>query len=221
MFVYHYRLFDKYHRRIASMALLTDETSSWRPQEFGYTVLGCSLSLQFPICKMSDIASDWNALEESTNPFAIVVMAHVKSQQTRHNMDERLAWKLHIARLLYRSNTPKATILELMRFLDWLITLPEGLQEQFKTTAYEQEHTAMPYYADFELKAMNKGYSQGISQGFHESIMTILERKFPGMASVFAPLVEDIDDIQRLKYLVAELAFVQTPEDAQLLLAEA
>ncbi|MCU0424827.1 MAG: cytosolic protein [Candidatus Kapabacteria bacterium] len=216
MFVYHYRLFDKYDRRVASMALLTDEQPHWRPQEFSYKALGCSVQMQFPVCKMSDFADDWQGLETSTNPFAIVVMAHLKAQQTRGNMEERLHSKIYIARALYKSTMPKATVLELMRFLDWLITLPEGLQEQFTTTSYQLEDTSMPYYADFELKAMNKG----LSQGFHQSILILLESKFPGMESVFAPMVEDIHDIERLRRITAAIASVQTVEEAKMLLTQ-
>ena len=31
MFVYHYRLFDRYRQPVASLALLADTTTSWRP----------------------------------------------------------------------------------------------------------------------------------------------------------------------------------------------
>ena len=51
MYVYHYRLFDKYDRRIVSMALLTDAHEAWRPQEYSYEALGCELRLRFPMKK--------------------------------------------------------------------------------------------------------------------------------------------------------------------------
>ena len=36
MYVYHYRLFDRYRRRVASLAILGDERPKWRPDSFGY-----------------------------------------------------------------------------------------------------------------------------------------------------------------------------------------
>jgi hypothetical protein len=49
MYVYNYRLFDRYHCRVASLAVLADERPSFRPAVFGYTLFGCEVSLHFPV----------------------------------------------------------------------------------------------------------------------------------------------------------------------------
>ena len=36
LFVYNYRIYDRYRRRVASFALLTDENDDWQPTSFGY-----------------------------------------------------------------------------------------------------------------------------------------------------------------------------------------
>lgn len=36
MYIYNYRLFDRYHRQVVSMAVLGDERPGWRPAQFGY-----------------------------------------------------------------------------------------------------------------------------------------------------------------------------------------
>ena len=36
MFVYNCRIFDRYDRPVASLALLADQRSNWRPDSFGY-----------------------------------------------------------------------------------------------------------------------------------------------------------------------------------------
>ncbi len=41
MFVYNYRIFDKYDRPVASMAVLADDSLDWKPQTYGFDVLGC------------------------------------------------------------------------------------------------------------------------------------------------------------------------------------
>src|SRR5438445_9033415 len=41
MYVYNYRLFDRYNRPVASFAVLGDERPSWRPERFGYSLWGC------------------------------------------------------------------------------------------------------------------------------------------------------------------------------------
>jgi len=54
MYVYNYRLFDRYHRRVASLAVLGDERSGWRPEQFGYELWGCRVGLTFPTVKLLD-----------------------------------------------------------------------------------------------------------------------------------------------------------------------
>jgi len=221
MFVYYYRLFDRYDCRIASMALLTDEHPQWRPNEYHAETLGCEVSLRFPVRKLRDLEQQWSDLEASNNPFAVVAMAHLKAQQTRGDMEARLRWKLHIARALYRKDFSKTTVLALVRFLDWLVTLPPVLQEQFTTTVHHLEDTSMPYYADFELVAMNKGLQQGLQQGLRKSVTTLLTKKFPDHSAALLPMLENINDPEYLEHLVEVLLVAQSPEDAQRALASA
>ena len=39
MYVYNYRTYDRYRRPVASLAVLTDESVSWRPDRFSYADL--------------------------------------------------------------------------------------------------------------------------------------------------------------------------------------
>ena len=70
--------------------------------EFGYELWGCHVGLVFPSVKLLDYRSQWSSLERSHNPFAVVVMAHLKSQETRNNPTERQMWKLRLTRRLYQ-----------------------------------------------------------------------------------------------------------------------
>ena len=54
MFVYNYRSFDQFRRPIASMALLADDAPNWKPQTFGYDLLGCQMGIRFPVAKLLD-----------------------------------------------------------------------------------------------------------------------------------------------------------------------
>lgn len=93
MYTYHYRLFDRYRRRIASFAVLTDDNPTWQPGKYESQLWGCTLSFVFPVAKLTEYKAQWAMLETSNNPFAIVVMAHLKTQETRHRTDERRFWK--------------------------------------------------------------------------------------------------------------------------------
>jgi hypothetical protein len=93
MFVYYYRLRDKYSLPIASLAILGDERDTWRPEPFENELWGCEVSFRFPIIKLLDYLPRWAELEASHNPFAIVVMAHLKTKETRNDAVARKEWK--------------------------------------------------------------------------------------------------------------------------------
>ena len=79
IYVYDYRIYDLYQRPVASFAVLADEHSTWRPSGY-YRKLWRSRTLfRFPVVKILDYADQWDTLEASNNPFAIVVQAHFEN----------------------------------------------------------------------------------------------------------------------------------------------
>ena len=82
MYIYNYRAFDLYHQPVISLAILGDERVNWRPDSYNYTIASCELTLKFPTVKLLDYEARWSELEASTNPFAIIVMAHLKTKAT-------------------------------------------------------------------------------------------------------------------------------------------
>jgi hypothetical protein len=101
-----------------------------------------------------DYESRWEELEASANPFAIVVMAHLKTKETRKDPEARKEWKFRLTRRLYEQGFARQDILNLYRFLDWLLVLPEGLKQAFRSELeqYEQERN-MPYVTSNEQLA--------------------------------------------------------------------
>ncbi len=67
---------------VISLAILGDERVNWRPDSYNYTIAGCEVSLKFPTVKLLDYEESWSELEASSNPFAIIVMAHLKTKAT-------------------------------------------------------------------------------------------------------------------------------------------
>jgi hypothetical protein len=177
MYVYNYRLFDRYERQVASLAVLGDPDPNWRPDRFGYDLWGCRPSLQFPTVKLRDLAADWAALEASTNPFASVVMAHLKTQETPRQPQERLAWKFRIVRGLYERGYTRQDILELFRVIDWMMTLPPELDRAFHHSLQQYEgEKAMPYVTSIERNAIEQGKLEGREEGRQEGLQQGLEK---------------------------------------------
>ena len=63
MYVYNYRIFDRYNKAVTSIAVLADEDPNWRPNEFRHSQFGCDVGIRFPIAKLLDIMADEAALE--------------------------------------------------------------------------------------------------------------------------------------------------------------
>jgi Domain of unknown function (DUF4351) len=158
MYVYNYRLSDRYDIPVASLAILGDERSSWRPDRYQSELWGCAVDFRFPVVKLVDYKQNWQALEESRNPFAVVVMAHLKAQETRKDNQQRKLWKFTLTRRLHEQGYERQDILNLYRFIDWLLELPEGLELEFQQeiAQFEQERQ-MTYISSIERVAEQKG----------------------------------------------------------------
>ncbi|MEE4359371.1 MAG: hypothetical protein V2I97_23065 [Desulfococcaceae bacterium] len=153
MFVYNYRIFDRYEVETVSLAVLTDDNDRWRPCEYRTGRWGCEHIFRFPVIKLRDYGKDWEKLEQESNPFSLVVMAHLKSRSVKDGQ-ERKRWKLHLMRLLFERGYSRQDILELFRFIDWLIELPEDIERQFQDELTEiTEEKKMPYMTSIERLA--------------------------------------------------------------------
>jgi len=91
MFIYHYRLYDRYGPRVTSLAVLGDNQETWRPRSYHYETLGSELSFCFSMVKLLDYKLE--ELEKSDNPFAMVVRVHLKGLETQKSPQQRLEWK--------------------------------------------------------------------------------------------------------------------------------
>ena len=174
MYVYHYRLFDRYQVDVVSLAVLADARPSFRPAAYQQNRWGCELTFRFPVQKLLDWHARWGELEASPNPFALVVMAHLKAQESQDGRT-RKGWKLRLVRLLYQRGYTREQVLGLFRILDWILHLPEALEREFmhELIAFEEQAT-MPYVTSIE----RLGQETGRQQGEALVVMRLIELKF-------------------------------------------
>jgi len=177
MFVYYYRIFDRYDRPIVSLAVLADAVQKWRPAEFRSELFNSGVQLRFRTVKLIDYAKRSKELQADHNPFAVVVLAHLQTQATRRKINERYAAKFQLMRLLYERGHPAERIRQLFRFIDWIMVLPEELAQEFKRElhAYE-EARKMPYVTSIERIANEEGRQQGLQEGLQEGLQQGLEQ---------------------------------------------
>ena len=175
MFVYAIRIFDYFRQPAVSVAILCDANPKWRPKQYSFSLPQTSMNFEFGTVKLIDYADRWDELQASPNPFAWVVMAQLKMLETKQDKPTRKIWKMRLVRQLYESGYNQDTVLNLFRFLDWLLKLPRELDAEFwqELSTYEEERR-MPYVTSVE----RIGIEKGIEKGERSFALHLLSHKF-------------------------------------------
>lgn len=211
MFTYNYRLFDRYARPIASLAVLADEEAGWRPDSYGFEVLGCRHTLEFPIVKLIDYADRTESLEANPNPFALVTAAHLHTRRTKSDPQARYRAKLNLVRSLYRHGWERQRILDLFAVLDWMMRLPNTLEQRlWQDIATIEGETKMPYVTSVERLATQRGMQQGREQGREQGRLEgklegRLEGKLEGLERLLVKRFGPLDEATRERLDIATL----------------
>jgi hypothetical protein len=217
MYVYNYRLFDRYGRTVVSLAVLADDRPGWRPESFVSELWGCRASLCFPAVKLLDYTERWDELASSQNPFATVVMAHLKAQKTKQDLKERLRWKIWLHHRLYGLGYTRDDIIKLSRLIDWLMALPEELEQAFavELAELEEEHK-MPYVHSVERLGIKKGKQEGL----RESVISALEVRFGIVPEPVKEALQAVSDHDLLSELHRQAVIVPSLEGFEAVLRE-
>ncbi len=226
MYGYNHRLYDRYNRQVASLAVLGDESKTWRPSHFGYDLWGCHVSFNFPVVKLLDYRDRWQELESSANPFAVVVMAHLKAQETRRDDQERSLWKLSLIRQLYQRGFGRQDVIDLFHFIDWIMRLPDDLDNTvWQEVQRYEEANKMDYITSVERIGMRKGMQQGLQQGLEQgleqgkreglwrAIRLGLDIRFGAAGLHLLSEIYRIDDIALLESITDAIKTANSPEE--------
>ncbi len=211
MYVYYYRLFDRYDQDVATFAIYADESKKWRPDHYERELWETKLRFDFSTVKLLDYeAAD---LEASDNPFATVVLAHLRTKATHNQAEARYKMKFRLTRMLYEKEYSKEKILSLYRYIDWIMALPPEMEEKLtaELTVYE-EARKMTYVTNAERigyqRGMQRGMQQGIQQGIQQGMQQGLLRGIGlGLKLKFGVdglrILSEIDKIEDLSLLNA------------------
>nr|WP_232023656.1 hypothetical protein [Microcystis viridis] len=101
-------------------------------------------------------------METSSNPFAIIVMAHLKTKATIGKLPQREQWKWKLIRGLYEKEFEREQIIKLFEIIDNMMTLSPELQSSLesKIKQFEEERT-MPLMSNMELRGIERGKEIG------------------------------------------------------------
>lgn len=193
MYRYNYRLADRYPGRdIVSLAVMTNQRNCKHLGDYQKKRWGMKLAFTFPVINLQDWRDDFTELENSDNPFSLVILAqliahNVKDDQRKFNA------KFHLIRLLYRRGYSKDDIYYLLKFIDWMLLLPDELALQLIDEVNElEESKKMPYITTFERFAMEKGETRGEAQ----TLLKLFKLKFGTVADWAEDKVNSADKAQ-------------------------
>lgn len=209
VYVYHYRISDRFNERVASFVVLTDSNRRWRPKEFRYELLGTKVALKFSVAKLLDYRDKWEELERHLNPFAIVVMAYLRMFETKRDARKRLEWKLVLTKSLYDRGYTERDVVDLFRFLDWLIFLPQEFQRDFddEIERFEEERK-MPYLTSIE----RRGLERGVQQGSLEIVLDQLQYRLGELKAETKSVIRSLQ-FDKLKQLSLAMLNFSSPDD--------
>jgi hypothetical protein len=208
MYVYNYRIFDRYNRAVASLAVLADDDANWRPAAFSSSLFGCEAGIRFPAVKLLDFAAHEAMLEASTNPFAPVLLAHRKARETHSDPVSRHAWKVRLVRNLFERGFSSRDVRELFRVIDWLMELPPALAAVFRQDLNRiQEESGMPYITSIERLARREGQREGI-----ESLLRV---RFGDEGLKLMSEIREIHDEEILQAVLKALETAATPDEVR------
>ena len=120
MYIYNYRLRDKFNRKITAWAILADRNKKFLPRHFKESYLGTTLTYEFNMLKI--INQDEEALRKMDNPFAIVILTVLLAlKKTKTNELELIDLKMDLVKELMKRNIEKKKIRALMNFLQYYV----------------------------------------------------------------------------------------------------
>src|SRR6201991_1278689 len=175
MFRYYYRIFDRDHHLITAIAIFTGDDRKAVPDRYYYNFLGTELSYKYNTLYITDYSDE--ALAQSDNPFALVLLAAKKALLTgRVDEMELLEVKLWVAGLLYdkglfTNNKIRAVLL----FLDNLLVFSKPEINHIFNVRFDlitrkiNTMGIIEYLAvKREKEGLERGLQQGRQQGFQE-----------------------------------------------------
>ena len=203
MFIYNYRIFDKYQKEVISLALLTDQDVSFRPNIYKVKRWGFEYTFKFPLVKIIDYIGYEFEKECRKNVFALLVQAFLKTMETEGDDQTRFRWKRQFILRLYELGFSHETLFKIYQFIEWIMEVPESLDDQlFQEVKQIEEHKTMTLITYAERKGMKEGIHKGKLEGLRKAIEAVLEVKFGKIDQSILNLLLKIQSVEKLEELL-------------------
>lgn len=116
MFTYFYRILDRYNVPVTAIAIFTNSSKTFMPNQYVYNFAGTQNSYYFNIYKV--LQQDEKLLEQSNNPFAVAISTVLLAIKNKKTVDENLLQlKLDLVRQMLARGFSENTINHLIDFI--------------------------------------------------------------------------------------------------------
>ena len=216
MFIYYYRIYDLYKKKIAAIAVFTDDDKNYKPDSYNCDFFGTGICYKYRTYKILD--ADEEELVKSDNPFALACLAVKYSHSSGKDENKKLKFKLKLIRMMFKKGYSRKDIKDLFVFIDGLLKLNDIMNQNifFEEIKKMEGGKNMQFISDFEevvaRKAMVKGIEQGmqigieqgIEKGIIKSVVNLLKSGFSSDKVKEVLKVED-DIVEKAKKEMEEL----------------
>ncbi len=163
MFIYFYRIFDKYKKKIVCLGIITYPAKG--TFEYRYEFFNTRIVYQYNIAKIEEMKEE--ELLKSSNPFALVCLAVKYGNAAKDDKELRFKFKRKLIRLMYEKGNSREEILALFEFIDGALELHDevlGMKIMEEIEKIEEKET-MPYVTSIERLGIKKGMEKGMEKG--------------------------------------------------------
>ncbi|MBF0135967.1 MAG: DUF4351 domain-containing protein [Magnetococcales bacterium] len=106
--------------------------------------------------------------------------------------------KLSLVRSLYKRGFGRQQVIDIFRFIDWVLRLPEEIDKRFRHEMLNfEENQKMPYISSVERIGMEIGRQDGLKEGLKEGaavvFLRLLQRRFGPLSVSIHDTVKSAD----------------------------
>jgi hypothetical protein len=203
MFTYFYRIRDSFGKRVRSIAIFTDSNKRFHPGEYTYQEEDTSVIFRFKTYKV--IEQDPVALEQSGNPFAVVILTvQLALKKKKLKADDYFTLTIDLVRRLYTKGFNKESIRQLLGFIKAYVDFdkPE-INSKFDSEIDKLDNKTrtmgiIEQIAEIRAEEVAKKKNAAfVKKLLHENIFTV--EKIADLAEVSVEFVEKINKQVKLK----------------------
>jgi hypothetical protein len=176
MYRYYRRIEERYGSEITALVIYTGTSVPKINNEYRKEFFETTIIYKFRTYEVRK--QSVTELENSTNPFALVVLANLHVINTKKDAQKRLAYKKRLFELTEKANYTKTQALFLHYFVSELMLLPDDLEEEFDN--FSQSSTKLTTN-NMKLSQRTKNLTDAMAMGAFGISVTEAQAKLKNM----------------------------------------